>query len=70
MPQLIVVALIGAGFYAAYRWLRQTSDAIAAELDRAEDELRHRAGGRPVEKDLGRLEYDAATGVYRPQKRG
>jgi hypothetical protein len=70
MPQLIVVALIGAGFYAAYRWLRQTSDAIAAELDRAEDELRRRAGGRAVEKDLGRLEYDPATGVYRPQKRG
>jgi hypothetical protein len=49
--------------------MRQASDAITAELNRAEDELqRHTAGGR-VEKDLGRLEYDAATGVYRPQER-
>jgi hypothetical protein len=70
MPQLIVIALIGAGFYAAYRWMRQASDAITAELNRAEDEHRRRAAGGRVEKDLGRLEYDPATGVYRPQKRG
>jgi len=70
MPQLIVIALIGAGFYAAYRWMRQASDAIAAELNRAEDDLRRRAAGGRIEKDLGRLEYDPTTGVYRPQKRG
>ena len=69
MPQLIVIALIGAGFYAAYRWMRQASDAITAELNRAEDEHRRRAGGGRVEKDLGRLEYDPTTGVYRPQER-
>jgi hypothetical protein len=69
MPQLIVVALIGAGVYAAYRWMRQASAAITAELNRAEDELQRRSAGGRVEKDLGRLEYDAATGVYRPQKR-
>ena len=70
MPQLIVIALIGAGFYAAYRWMRQASDAIAAELNRAEDEFRRQAASGRIEKDLGRLEYDPATGVYRPQKRG
>jgi hypothetical protein len=70
MPQLIVIALIGAGFYAAYRWMRQASDAITAELNRVEDAHRRRAAGGRVEKDLGRLEYDPATGVYRPQKRG
>jgi len=69
MPQLIVVALVGAGIYAAYRWMRQASDAITAKLNRAEDELQRRTAGGRVEKDLGRLEYDAATGVYRPQKR-
>ena len=69
MPQLIVVALIGAGVYAAYRWMRQASEAITAELNRAEDDLQRRTAGGRVEKDLGRLEYDAATGVYRPQKR-
>ena len=69
MPQLIVIALIGAGFYAAYRWMRQASEAITAELNRAEDEHRRRATGGRIEKDLGRLEYDPTTGVYRPQKR-
>ena len=69
MPQLIVIALIGAGFYAAYRWMRQASETITAELNGAEDELRRRAAGGRIEKDLGRLEYDPATGVYRPQKR-
>jgi len=67
MPQLIIVALMGAGFYAAYRWMKQASETIAAELRRAEAELRR--GGR-IEKDLGRLEYDPATGVYRPQNKG
>ncbi|HEU0159655.1 MAG TPA: hypothetical protein VFR00_10090 [Hyphomicrobiaceae bacterium] len=70
MPQLIVIALIGAGFYAAYRWMRQASDAVTAELSRTEDELKRRTAGGRIEKDLGRLEYDPATGVYRPQKRG
>ena len=69
MPQLIIAALVGAGFYAAYRWMKQMSEAIAADLSRAEAERRQRPGGR-IEKDLGRLEYDPATGVYRPQKRG
>jgi hypothetical protein len=68
MPQLIVIGLIGAGFYAAYRWMRQASDAITAELNRAEDELRRQTAGGRLEKDLGRLEYDPATGVYRPAK--
>ena len=67
MPHLIVVALIGTGFYAAYRWIKQASDAITTELRQAEDEHRSRAAG---EKNLGNLEYDAATGVYRPQKQG
>jgi len=69
MPQLIIVALVGAGFYAAYRWMKQASEAITAEMSRAEAERRQRSGGH-IEKDLGRLEYDPATGVYRPQKQG
>src|SRR5262245_32070452 len=33
-----------------------------------EDELRQQSQGR-IEKDLGALEYDQASGVYRPAKR-
>jgi hypothetical protein len=66
MPQLIVVALVGAGFYAAYRWMTRASEAITGELRRAEEELRQRTPDGRIEKNLGRLEYDPASGVYRP----
>jgi hypothetical protein len=70
MPHLIMVALIGTGLYAAYRWIKQASDAITTELSQAEDERSSRAAAGRIEKNLGNLEYDAATGVYRPQKQG
>jgi hypothetical protein len=68
MPQLIVVALLGAGFYAGYRLVMRTKD-LMADLRRAEDEVRRGTAGA-LEKDMGALEYDAASGVYRPAKRG
>ncbi|KAB2916759.1 MAG: hypothetical protein F9K29_11000 [Hyphomicrobiaceae bacterium] len=70
MPQLVVLALVGAGLYAGYRWFSRTSKEVAAEFERARDELRRKAAGGVVEKDLGALEYDPASGVYRPVKRG
>jgi hypothetical protein len=68
MPQLIALALIGAGLYAGYRWVVRTKASLA-EMRRAEDELRRRAAGGALEKDMGALEYDNASGVYRPAKR-
>ena len=68
MPQVIALALLGAGLYAGYRWLARTASEIAAEMRRAEDELGHKARGS-IEKDLGALEFDPASGVYRPAKR-
>jgi hypothetical protein len=68
VPQVIVLALLGAGLYAGHRWLARTSHEIAAELHRAEDALRQSPAGRPLEKDLGTLEYDPASGVYKPVK--
>jgi type II secretory pathway component PulJ len=70
MPQLAVLALLGAGLYAGYRWYARTARHIAAEVRRAEDELRRRAEGAAIEKDLGVLEYDPTSGVYKPAKRG
>lgn len=69
MPQLIALALVGATVYAGYRWLWRPARLIVAEVRRAEDEFR-RAAGRAYEKDMGRLEYDPRTGVYRPASRG
>lgn len=70
MPQLAVLALLGAGLYAGYRWYERTAQRIASEIRRTEDELRRRAMGDAIEKDLGALEYDPASGVYRPVNRG
>jgi len=69
VPQLVVLALLGAGVYAGYRLLQRASRQIAAELRKASEELRE-AAPAPVERDLGSLEYDAKSGVYRPAKRG
>ena len=67
MPQLIVLALLGAGIYAGYRLVVRTKQ-IVAEMRHAEDELRRSATVGALEKDMGALEYDAASGVYRPAK--
>ena len=46
MPQLVVLAVVGAGLYAGYRWFARASERIAAEVRRTEDELRQRAQRR------------------------
>jgi hypothetical protein len=69
MPQLLLLALIAAGLYAGYRWLTRPAREIAAEIRRTEDELRTRAAAATIEKDMGRLEYDPVSGVYRPTRR-
>jgi hypothetical protein len=68
MPQVFVLALVGAGLYAGYRWLTATAREIAADVRRAEEELRRTAAGA-LEKDMGELVYDPAAGVYRPKRR-
>ena len=68
MPQVIALALLGAGLYAGYRWFARAAGGIGATIARAKDERRQQSQGR-IEKDLGALEYDATNGVYRPAKR-
>lgn len=69
MPHLIVLAAVGAGLYAGYRWFVRANQQLAAEVERTQEELRRGAAGGVLEKDMGRLEYDPATGVYRPTRR-
>ena len=71
MPQLIALALLGAGAVAGYRWVTRQFEAAKAAAENAEAELRKAADvatGQP--KDLGALEWDAAAGVYRPRAQG
>ena len=67
MSQVITLALLGAGLYAGYRWFARTAGEIGAEMRHAEDELTPKATGR-IERDLGALEFDPASGVYRPAR--
>lgn len=68
MPQLVVLALVGAGLTAGYRWYARTVKEVTAQIRRTEDELLRKASGAALEKDMGVLEYDPASGVYRPQR--
>lgn len=67
MPQLVALALVGAGLYAGYRWFSRVNKQVTAEIRRTEEALRRRAGA-VLEKDMGELEYDPASGVYRPKR--
>jgi hypothetical protein len=68
MPQVIALALLGAGIYAGYRWFTRAARHMALEMQRAEDELPRETAGR-MEKNLGALEYDPSSGVYRPVRK-
>ena len=69
MPQVIALALLGAGIYAGYRWFTRGAAHMALEMQRAaEEELPREAAGR-MEKNLGALEYDPAAGVYKPVRK-
>jgi hypothetical protein len=65
MPQLLVLAAIGAGLYAGARIVHRIAAGVAAEVEKAQQSAQAEPVAVPT-KDLGRLEYDATTGVYRP----
>ena len=67
MPQVLVAAVVGVGLYIGYRVMAGLASQAS---DGAEMLARHRAAARrPIEKDLGRLELDPRTGLYRPVDR-
>ncbi len=69
MPQLIALAILGAGVAAGYRWVSKQMEAAREAADRAEAELKRAAEattGQP--KDLGELEWDAVAQVYKPRR--
>lgn len=64
MPPLILLAAAGIGIYAGYRMVRGVLgkiDSGAVRQAGAEREV-------PAPRDLGSLERDPASGVYRPRK--
>ena len=68
MPQLVGLVLIGAGLWAGYKAVARLSARLTAGLRRAEEE-QQRQPSSPAEKNLGALELDTQTGVYKPAAR-
>jgi hypothetical protein len=62
MPQILILAAVGAGFVLAGRFYREMQRRIQAELKAADEALERRARENAVP-----LERDPATGVYRPR---
>lgn len=69
MPQVIAAVLIGAGIAAGVKWLVKEIARVGDETRAVHDDMRQREAVRVVAKDLGKLEYDAETGVYRPARK-
>lgn len=66
LPQVALLAIAGTALYAGMRLASRILEAQAEALRKAEATARTRAAqGTP--KDLGALEWDERTGVYRPR---
>ena len=63
MPQILLIAAVGAGLLLVRRWLRREQERVAADLRAAEDAMERRNIDHSVP-----LEQDPATGVYRPKQ--
>ena len=71
MPQVIFLALLGAGAYAGIRALMRASEQFAADLKRGQEAVRAQAPDPPKARDArdATLELDPASGIYKPVKR-
>ena len=68
MPQLIAAALLGAGIIAGLRLVQRwaaAAGAAAADIDRPQSGPQSQIEA----KDLGALEFDPKSGVYKPVDR-
>jgi hypothetical protein len=64
MPQLLLLAAVGIGAYAGYRWLRAKVRDDALKQGRA---AAKRATPSDAAREAGDLVRDEKTGVYRPR---
>ncbi len=71
MPQLLGLVLIGAGVIAGVKALRSIAHRVSEEMQRQADTVRQNEAGQAADgaslKDLGRLELDPHSGVYKPR---
>jgi hypothetical protein len=62
MPQVLLIAIVGAGLLLFRRWLRREQQRVAADLRAAKEAMERRNIDQAVP-----LEQDPATGIYRPK---
>ena len=68
MPQLIVLAVAGAGLIAGYKWVSRKVTAHMKAAEELRGEAARKAAGLGP-KEMGELEWDADAQAYRPARR-
>ncbi|MEM7192625.1 MAG: hypothetical protein AAF405_07095 [Pseudomonadota bacterium] len=63
MPQVLLIAAIGAGLLLVRRFIKKEQERVRAELRRSADDMER----RDIESSVP-LEEDPATGIYRPKE--
>jgi len=69
MPQIVAAVLIGAGIAAGVKWLAKEMTRAAQGARLASEDMPRAEPVTVAPKDLGALELDAKTGVYRPARK-
>ncbi|MBR2534605.1 MAG: hypothetical protein IKE66_00895 [Hyphomicrobium sp.] len=68
MPPVVFLAVIGAGCYAGYKLFSKLMIQAQTPPKSETERLRREAAARAARtRDLGALELDENTGVYRPK---
>jgi hypothetical protein len=61
MPHVFALVIAGAGLYAGLKWVSRLVSGAADEATGM------KSAPRPAPKDLGTLDLDPQSGVYRPR---
>lgn len=68
MPPVVFLAVVGAGFYAGYKLLSKLMIQAQTPPKSETERLRREAAAHAARtRDLGKLEWDEASGSYRPK---
>lgn len=69
MPPLVLLAVVGAGCYAGYKFFSKLVEQAQTPSREEKERVRREAQAARETRDLGELEFDPVSGVYRPKKR-
>ena len=68
MPPFILLAVVGAGCYAGFKLFSKLVEEAATPSRSETERLRREASARASgTRDLGELEWDEKSGVYKPK---